>query len=411
MYKVLWVDDDESIVASTQQIADDYDIELVHFTNWEDAEPNFRANFQEYSAIILDANCKIKRDDVEQGEFIPVVKDIISRICGEKRKFIPSYIFSAGTMEGFSYMIKGPQYQHSFYEEEYGRLLYYKDAPDDSDQASTKMFENIKRIAKDKSLNTVMYRHRDVFGCIGKDRYIDSKARRLMLKMLSALYYPEENIYFEYEGNPLRKVMEYVFRAANKVGLLPKECIEKDDQINLLESNRYMSGMNTKHSHIRYGEEGKDTIFPEYLGHITKAIIEFGSIDSHTNETSPYTIDDKDLTLTDNEKELFFSYVLQLCHIIKFFAKFVEQHSDVEENKSMKRVLNANYVSPSDYDGYEGIIERDSDGNCYCGKCLLSYKYASDKVGKLVKLCQVKENEKSTKSLYPLWAQFQIINK
>ena len=134
--------------------------------------------------------------------------------------------------------------------------------------------------------------------------------------MLGALYFPEEHTNYVYEGNPLRKVMEYVFRAAYKVGLLPKECFERDDQINLLESNRYMSGMNTKHSLLRYGKAGKesdgrggDTIFPEYLGHITKAIIEFGSIDSHTNEAYPYTIDDSDLTLTENEKELFFSYV------------------------------------------------------------------------------------------------------
>jgi uncharacterized protein YggL (DUF469 family) len=47
-----------------------------------------------------------------------------------------------------------------------------------------------------------------------------------MLKMLSALYYPEENLNFVYEGNPLRKVLEYIFHIANKYGLLPDDCIE-----------------------------------------------------------------------------------------------------------------------------------------------------------------------------------------
>lgn len=222
---------------------------------------------------------------------------------------------------------------------------------------------------------------------------------------------------YVYEGNPLRKVMEYVFRAANKVGLLPKECFERDDQINLLESNRYMSGMNTKHSHIRYGNagddsEGKggDTIFPQYLGNITKNLIEFGSIDSHTNEAFPYTIDDKNLALTENEKELFFSYVLQLCHVIKFFGKFVEQNPDISANKAKKKILNADVVSALDFDGFKGIIEQDSKGNYYCEKCILSYKAAKDNIGKRVELFDIKKNDKSTKILYPLHAKFRIID-
>ena len=70
-YKVLWVDDDETIVASTLQDAEDYNLELVHFTNWQDAEVALRKHFQEYSAVILDANCKIHRDSIEEEEFYP----------------------------------------------------------------------------------------------------------------------------------------------------------------------------------------------------------------------------------------------------------------------------------------------------------------------------------------------------
>ena len=223
------------------------------------------------------------------------------------------------------------------------------------------MYKNIVKVAKKQANNIVLFRHNDVFAYLGKDSLIDEQARKLMLSMLGALYFPEEHTNYVYEGNPLRKVMEYIFRAANKVGLLPKECFERDDQINLLESNRYMSGMNTKHSHIRYGKAGDDsegkggeTIFPPYLGNITKNIIEFGSIDSHTNEAFPYTIDDKDLTLTENEKELFFSYVLQLCHVIKFFGKFAEQNPDISANKAKKKVLSAIAASASDYEGFKG---------------------------------------------------------
>lgn len=116
------------------------------------------------------------------------------------------------------------------------------------------------------------------------------------------------------------------------------------------------------------------SIFPEYLGHITKAIIEFGSVDSHTNEAFPHTIDDKDLSLSENEKELFFSYVLQLCHVIKFFGKFVEQHSDVSANKSMKKVLDAISATASDYNGFEGVIMQDSGNNFFVGNVFYPIK-------------------------------------
>ena len=103
-----------------------------------------------------------------------------------------------------------------------------------------------------------------------------------------------------------------------------------------------MSGIATYHSKLRYGKEKNDkmgvendTIFPKYMGFITQNILNFASANSHTSEMNEYTIDDKDLAIDENEKELFFGYVLQLCHIIKFFGHFVESHNDKNTNLSM----------------------------------------------------------------------------
>ena len=424
IFKVVWVDDqnfdDEneltSFYDSWQSRADNYNIELVPFYNWEEAEQALLKEFDEFSAIILDANCKIHKGDIEQEEFITAVLPSLTNIFGKKRKVLPWYMLSAATMSNFDQVVNGARYQHSKHEEEWGNMLYLKNADKNNPQSYTKLFDNIVRVAKDQALNVVLYRHYDTFYYMGKDKLIDQEARKILIRMLCAIYYPEDNSYYVYEGNPLRKVMEYVFRSANQKGLLPMECIERDGQINLLESNRYMSGKNTRHSHLRYGMAGTgseglggDTIFPTFLGHITKAIIEFGSIDSHTNEAFPYTIDDKDLSLTENEKDLFFSYVLQLCHIIKFYGKFVEEHPDVSANKAMKKVLDVIPACASDYEGYEGVIRQDSGNNYFCEKCVLSYSAAKNHLGKKVKLYDVRENTKSTKTQYPLFAQFKVL--
>ncbi len=416
-YKVLWVDDQEEIVESTKLDADKFGIELDHYPNWQEAEVALRNNFEDYTAIILDAFCQINPGENIKDVFISAVLPSITRICGEKKKFIPWYILSAGTMDNFSRTMEGAGYEHQT--SEWGQMLYLKDVPDDDSKNSRFLFENILRIGRAQANNIVLYRHRDTFSYMGKDKLLSEQARKTMLSLLGALYYPENYSNYVYEGNPLRKVMEYVFRAAYKVGLLPQECIERDDQINLLESNRYMSGMNTKHSLLRYGKAGNeadgrggDTIFPAYLGHITKAIIEFGSVDSHTNEAFPYTIDDADLTLTESEKELFFSYVLQLCHVIKFFGKFVEQHSDIAANKAMKKVVDEITANTDDYLGKEFLIEQDEKGNCHCGECFLPYKEAIDNVGKKVRLVKVKPNNWDSKLLYPLKStKFKLITE
>lgn len=415
-YKVLWVDDhaEGEFLASYQIIASDYNLYLEGRTNWIDAEKELRKHFDQYSAIILDAFCPVTPGTPEETTFITIVLPSLLSLFQERKQVIPWFILSAGTMDMFEFVIKTAQHHHDKYEE-WGQMLYKKEVPDDDPQNSEKLFQKIEILAKDQSNNVVLCRHEDVFKYLGNDKLIQGEARSILRKMLSVLYFPAESPHdIIFEGNPLRKVMEYVFRAAHRIGLLPDESIDKDNKVNLLESNRYMSGINTRYSKLRYGNAGEsydgkggDTIFPEYLGHITRAIIEFGSVDSHTNEAFPYTIDDKDLSLTENEKELFFSYVLQLCHVIKFFGNFADSHNDVKVNRSMIKSISV--LDPSECEGSEGVVETDG-ANHYCDKCVLADS-AKRYIGKRVKLFNVKLNYRETKDKYPFFARYEVLDK
>lgn len=343
VYKVLWVDDDKSIIEAFQIKAEDYNIDLCHVDNWESAKKCLLDDFEDYSAIILDAECKMNDNEPEECSFIHKVLPAMQRLFGRKDTSIPWYILSAGTMDGFSSVMDVAQYCHAENEEEWGNMLYSKTSPSQNANSAEKLFETIQRVAGNQISNKVLFRYQSTFRYMGEGKLIGKEARRIMLKMLCNLYYPESNPSFEYQGNPLRKVIEHIFRAAHRIGLLPDECIDKAGMLNLLESNRYMSGMNTAHSMLRYGEEGDrkkgegDTIFPYYMGNITKNILNFSSAASHTSDTNEYTINDKDLVIDENEKELFFSYVLQLCHVIKYFGHFAETHSDRATNLQMVR--------------------------------------------------------------------------
>lgn len=167
-----------------------------------------------------------------------------------------------------------------------------------------------------------------------------------MLKMLSALYYPEENLNFVYEGNPLRKVIEYLFRGANKFGLLPDDFFDTNGHIVLLDASRFMAGLDTnvyegrtlKHK-IRFGNPGTgkdgaggDCIFNQEIAMFVKNILNFSSSDSHTNEDDPYVIEEE-------KKEIFFGYVLQLCHVIKWLGEYINSNPNIEVNKAKIKII------------------------------------------------------------------------
>lgn len=352
MYKVLWVDDqtrDENngltdFYDGWQKKAENYNIELVPCDNWEDAEVLLRRDFDEYSAVILDAHCKIRSSDIEREEFITSILPSLTNIFVEKQRYLPWYILSAGTMENFEFIVRSAQYHHLTPEEEWGKMLYLKDAINGSEQSPSRLFENIQRVAKDKASNIVLYRHSDTFCYLGKDKLIDARARTLMLRMLSALYYPEDNTKYEYAGNSLRKVLEYLFRSARVKGLLPDEFFSGDNVV-VQYASLFMAGYNVNYEvngikkEIRWGNPSSnpkikvgEAIFTPDIAYSVNGIRKYTNKESHTNEDEPWYIDAEC-------KDIFFSYVLQMCYVIKWFGKYVESHPNVEENRRMHRII------------------------------------------------------------------------
>ena len=69
-----------------------------------------------------------------------------------------------------------------------------------------------------------------------------------------------------------------------------------------------------------------------------KNILNFSSSDSHTNEDDPYVIE-------EDKKEIFFGYVLQLCHVVKWVGHYIESNPDIEVNRSKTKVISIETVA------------------------------------------------------------------
>lgn len=328
VYKVLWVDDEKDIVQGYQLLAGFRNIQLIHFENWMAALPTLEKDFDELTAIILDANCKLNDDDLAPSElFLGNVISSLMRMFGERHREIPWYILSAGTMTNFdtitNVLINSERRSH---EQDWGKTVYLK--TDFQNQAENNpLFDCIRRVGENHSNNIVLYRHKDTFKYLGDGKLICDDARKVLLKALAVVYFPEENINYTFAGNPLRQVLEYLFRSANTRGLLPDDFF-KDKKPILWDSMQYMCGKDPSNIKFRFGNPG-ESIFPEKQNYLLLNILNFVNGDSHTGEKDTYVIDTE-------SKDMFFGFVFHLMNIIKFFGLYAEQHPDVERNKSKR---------------------------------------------------------------------------
>ena len=170
----------------------------------------------------------------------------------------------------------------------------------------------------------------------------------------------------------------------------------------------YYEGREVK-GQIRWGNAGSakdgaggDSIFPSDIAMIVKNALNYSSADSHTEEETPYFIEEEN-------KELFFSYVMQICHLIKWFGNYVEEHSDIEKNKSMKKYINSQSetvkekksepikLSKGDIIGKTFLIQK-NNGVSVCG----SYKLSDELQNRTgaVTIEDVIDNDGADKDLY-----------
>lgn len=397
-YKVLLVDDNKSLGASLLNQAERNGLDLRQYECWEEAKQVLvnREDFSSWDAIILDARCVDKKGDPADLHFLMTALSDLTGLFERHGSKTPWYVLTAGGKEDFRFVMEGIS-RIPRDEKAWGEMLYFKDSPADENGKDDvdRLFENIQRIAPLKTTNQIKHLYRDVFRAM--DVYLDGKGKGIMMEILTALHFPEYRKDFDPDKqyNRLRKIMEYLFHSANKIGLLPDEFFKKDRPI-LQEASRYMAGENPKHVPMRYGEEDEH-VFPPIIASSVKNILDVTNTGSH---------------IEVNQANLLFGYALQLCEVIIWYGKYAETHSDKEANLAKcKRIelQNADDIAKQfpEYEGKTFLLEQDEKGNLHCGYCLVSYKQNQDKIGQIVVLKEVGDNKNGgdLKKMYPFFAK------
>lgn len=205
------------------------------------------------------------------------------------------------------------------------------------------------------------------------------ESQTILQSIFSALFNQSEfdsHIYY----NPIRKVLEWMFRAARKRGLLHDRCFDNKDRVNLSDCYRFMAGRPTLHS----GVICRAAHFPVIIANNVQFILDITGGGSHT--TTVPEKENPNLTAywaMINTPYLLYSLTFLLCDIIIWFGQYVQENEDIDKNKALWRDL-----------VLEGEVERGVDRFLYVGDCKLSsYLARTCMEGDYVRVTRARENE------------------
>lgn len=342
---------------------------------------------KEWDAIILDVIGKRNTEsELGQDGFDLVFDKVLADYKDE-----PWFVFSGQTeITKKDSNIRGRLLaRHSM--RSFAKVLYVKGENNDE------LFEDIKSAVEDKPKWKIRQRYSSVFEACTEKYIGDSVINELTDILLDIHGHKEINpkVYF----TQLRIILEYVFRAANKIGLLHDVCIDGNGKVNLTESSHFLAGELANLLHVKCLKAH----FPKILADNIKNLLFVTGGASHTT-----VVEDKDIinfqSYTNDVKTPYLLYSLTyiICDVLIWYKQYADTNSDVSINKSLWIFL------PKVGDKLE--IKTDADGNFHCGDfCLVDKIQGASLIGADVTIIRLNNNtDKKTNAKYPYFAAFTL---
>ena len=388
-YNILWIDDEwDKMPTFKQECEELYNLVLVPFRTRKAGMQALEDNLENWQAVLLDAKM-FDESENEQASLAGLGKAKAHLDRLSVKKAIP-YFISTGQPD----LLDDDNFKALF-----GN--YYTKAKDDE-----KLMADILQAILNAESSQIKAIYSNIFASsetLGISEYIDS----IILDILLPLHYTEKQSSFKpiHHYNQLRQLVEYLFRACHKVGLIPDQCIP-NGIVNLNQCSMYLAGKNAEKAGVRYGEPG-ERVIPEYIEAIIRSVLDFGNVHSHTVELDAEdTIKIENILRSSQSKYLIFGLTLQLCEAITWFAKYISEHDDKEVNLLYCQGL----IKDDDKAKYEGKIcvpEQDENGVWHCEECLVILSHWES--GRM-KLKEISDNtNKRTNGKYPYFAKFDKV--
>lgn len=309
--RVLWLDDefDSEALKSTFIRMEKHFTLIKCYTLDEFLDKIVREKWDAIVLDVLDANGR------NSGFFTAVMRIL------EGYKDEPWFVFSGQEnvtkKESDIRSVLAVNYLHR----EYADILYIKSEDND------RLINDIKNAVSDKPAWQLKNKYSKVLGIF--DDNIQGKKQ--LFDILLMLHGHKEQLDHQTYYTQLRLILEWMFRDANKRGLLHDKCIDGKRKVNLTESSLFMAGKSTKY----LGVYCEITHFPKIIADNVKNLLEITGGASHTAEP-----EESDLVNLQAYWEqvktpyLLYSLTLMLCDILIWYKEYIDENSDYANNVS-----------------------------------------------------------------------------
>lgn len=350
LIQVLWVEDDPLVTQSYPIEAARFGIELVPYACWEEAEKALNSNFKRWSAIVLDAKCKYKRDSHDNAAtFLAQAMYSITTICTNYQWDIPWFVLSGGSEDELNDLIIDSR---KAWDGDWDSKKYYSKTTD-----REILFQRIQYLSKKShELNIKTRYYKDVFDAI-ENAGLNTNVEKYMVELLLPIHSHKysDNKEYNHKMTLIRKCIEFIFLSMAQHGILPNE--ERDNKTvlhHILVDRR--GGINTTWcSKILSGKETGDdksitiksnTVLPNVLKDSFQRLIYISVAYEHadnkhaSNEQQANSRQTTQfLDCINNAPYLLRGMAMELCTIILWYSYYLNTHHDKEQNASNWEVV------------------------------------------------------------------------
>jgi hypothetical protein len=298
-FKILFVDDDCGYAKTwIEKAFDEFNIELVHYEDWESAYTQLNAGFDRFHAIILDAKGKITPDDSSESmtHILSALQDLKEM---EGKGFIIPYVVNTGYIE----------------DSVVRHIQKLKEIKIFSKGNESEMFnyliDNIKTLPEYK----IKKSNEEIFSIFSSD-LLAPELGKVLLDTLVFAEHPSWKRVPENLFNPVRKIIESIFWKLRAINKIDERCYP-GNKINLKACIDYLNGDPVNINTMRF--PGIKTT-PAHINNAFLYIYYTTGTFSHAylgSETvSPYAIR---------------SVSMALCEILYWFKSYIE---NLEKSKT-----------------------------------------------------------------------------
>jgi hypothetical protein len=388
LIRVLWVDDQFANLRLIKQKAWLNGLELIPFSNAEDAIHELKKNIASYDAAILDGiffeseglTGYINSEEAAFGKVALALKEL------ENEKILPWFILSGQTTFTMGNNTLAQVFRKS--------KVYDKNSSHDPDLND--LWADIRKEVEAQPDYQLRLKYQDVFDACDCS-YCDPVMGSRMLNILKRL--DERNFIFDTNSylTEVRKVVELLFKAFQTMGVLPNEIYGGSNFIS--SSKNFLTGRD------------KGYRYPSEIMHPSAAmcldyILSITQDGSHSGGTLKYRVDE--FIRSNNSDYLYTALVNMLCDLLVWFKGFADEHKSNGTNR-----IYAELIPVEDFN-FQGEIKQDNAGNYICGDFILKYTevHQVHKPGARITIKSVGPNKNArTKEKYPTIAlSFELLS-